>query len=137
MVKNHLLDNQDKEMDAAIKRLHYKAYHLYRDRQYEEASLFFRLLTVMSPQEAKHWKALGACLQMKQDYQEALNCYIYTQLLQHDQQDPYVYIYAADCYFALGQVKEGLKALESARLSGSQDAKILKHVSLMKAQWEK
>ncbi|WP_052236421.1 MULTISPECIES: tetratricopeptide repeat protein [Candidatus Protochlamydia] len=131
-----LVDLQEKEIMAKTKNLHYMAYHLYRDRQYEEASLFFRLLTVVNHDEPKYWKGLGACLQMKQDYSEALNCYIHTQSLYNKQLDPYLYIYAADCYFALNQIDDGLKALEAARLSAPQNAQILKHVALMKTQWE-
>ncbi len=119
------------------KELYYMAYHLYRDKQYREASYFFRLLVTACPSAPKYWKGLGACLQMKQEYAEALNCYMYTQLLYRNQPDPYLYIYAADCYFALKQIAAGLKALEAARLSGEElgDAKILKHVALMKALW--
>lgn len=119
------------------KELYYMAYHLYRDQQYREASYFFRLLVTARPSEPKYWKGLGACLQMKQEHADALNCYIYAQLLYRDQPDPYLYIYAADCYFALKQIAAGLKALEAARLCGEEkrDARILKHVALMKALW--
>lgn len=119
------------------KELYYIAYHLYRDQQYREASYFFRFLVMAHPLEPKYWKGLGACLQMKQEYADALNCYRYTQLLYRDQPDPYLYLYSADCYFALKDIANGLKALEAARLSGEKtcDARILKHVALMKALW--
>lgn len=115
------------------------SYLLYRDRQYHQASLFFRLLVVAQPSEAKYWKGLGACLQMKKSYEEALNCYICSQMLHRHLPDPYLYVYAADCYFALQQVEEGLKALEAARLSAekTKHLRILQHVALMRERWSK
>ncbi|WP_068466576.1 tetratricopeptide repeat protein [Candidatus Protochlamydia phocaeensis] len=121
------------------KEMYYMAYHLYRDQQFEDACHFFRLLVVVNPLEPKYWKGLGASLQMLQHYQDALNCYICTQILHRDQPDPYLYVYAADCYFALKQIPSGLKALEAARLSAEeqQDPRVLKHVALMKEVWSK
>ncbi|MBA2368639.1 MAG: tetratricopeptide repeat protein [Candidatus Protochlamydia sp.] len=124
-------------MAEKTKEFYYIAYHLYRDQQYEEAENFFRMLLMAKPTDPRYWKGLGACLQMRQNYEEALNCYICTQNLHWDQPDPYLYIYAADCYFALNQIKEGLKALEAARLSAEEkeDARILKHVAVMREMW--
>ena len=51
------------------------AYFLYGQENYLDASHFFRLLAVVRPSEAKHWKGLAACLQMLKDYEGALNCY--------------------------------------------------------------
>jgi secretion system chaperone SscA len=122
-----------------IEELYYMAYHLYRDQQFEQATHFFRFLTCAKPLESKYWKGLGASLQMQQFHEDALNCYIYTQILHRGQPDPYIYVNAADCYFALKQIPAGLKALEAARLSAeeTQDPRVLKHVALMKELWSK
>src|SRR5205823_2565260 len=95
-----------------IKELYTTAYRLYRDKHYTDASYFFRLLLVADPGRTKYWKGLGACLQMLGEHRAALNCYVLCQTLNLDQPDPYLYIHAADCYFAIGEVESGLKALD-------------------------
>ncbi len=75
---------------------------------------------------------------MQHEYEEAINCYLYTQMLNQDKPDPYLYVHAADCYFALKRVKSGLKALEAAHLSAEkeiQDQRVLRHVALMRDLW--
>jgi len=134
--ENHPLNQVAEEK---IQEIHTTAFLLYRDRHYQDASHFFRLLAVARPSQAKYWKGLGACLQMQKNYEEALNCYLSAQILNGEKQDPYLYVHAADCYFALQQRDEGLKALESARLRAERikDQKVLKHVALMRDRWSK
>jgi secretion system chaperone SscA len=124
--------------ETKIQEIYALAYLLYQNQQYLEASHFFRLLVVARPAEVKFWKGLGACLQMQKDYEGALNCYMCcTQLIPQDQSDPYVYVQAADCYFALKQKKAALRALEEARLRGEKkkDQAILQHVAFMHQMW--
>lgn len=125
--------------DEKVEEIYALAFFLYRNQQYQDASHFFRLLVVFRPSEAKYWKGFGACQQMQQDYEHALNCYMSAQILHQNRPDPYLYVYAADCYFALKQKENGLKALEAARLKGKEtkDARILKHVALMRDLWSK
>jgi secretion system chaperone SscA len=126
--------------EEKIQELYALAYVLYCKKKYFEASHFFRLLIVVRPLTAKFWKGFGACLQMQKDYDEALNCYLCcSQLTQHGGTDPYLYVHAADCYFALNRQEEGLKALEVAHLSAKQteDQPVLQHVALMKQMWSK
>lgn len=120
-----------------IKTVYASSYELYRSQKYDEAAQLFRFLTVLAPFEANYWKGLGASLQMKGQYNEALSCYICCQILNHEQPDPHLYVYAADCYFALDQREQGLKALEAARLSAEEkdDEQVIHHVSLMKELW--
>lgn len=115
------------------------AYSLYRNHQYREADIFFRLLVAAAPFEQKFWKGLGACLQMKKNYEEALNCYMSAQMFNRETPDPYLYVYSADCYFALKQINEGLKALEAAHVNAekTKDARILRHIALMRELWSK
>jgi secretion system chaperone SscA len=124
---------------AKVKELYTVAYQLYRDQHYTDASYFFRFLLLSNPKESKYWKGLGACLQMTSEYQQALNCYICCQLLDKDQPDPYMYLHAADCYFALGQIEHGLKALDAAHLGAQEkmDTQVMNHVILMKEMWSK
>jgi type III secretion system low calcium response chaperone LcrH/SycD len=123
--------------EEKIQEIHALALFLYRNQHYQNASHFFRLLIASRPSKAKYWKGFGACLQMQQDYEQALNCYISSQYLNQEQPDPYLYLHAADCHFALDQIEAGLNALEAARLIAEEkkDRRILKHVALMRELW--
>lgn len=123
--------------EEKIKELYAFAYSFYREKQYEEANPFFRFLVLCRPSEAKYWKGFAACLQMQREYEEAINCYLYAQMLNQDKPDPYLYVHAADCYLALKRVESGLKALEAARISAEdiQDQRVLRHVALMRDLW--
>jgi secretion system chaperone SscA len=124
--------------EKKIQEMYALAYLLYRNQHYLQSNHFFRLLVIARPSEAKFWKGFGASLQMQKDYEEALNCYLCcSYLMRHDQPDPYLYVQAADCYFALEQVEAGLKALEAARLIAEKvhDRQILQHVAFMRNRW--
>lgn len=125
--------------EEKIQEIYALAFLLYRNQRYQDASHFFRLLVASRPAETKYWKGFGACLQMQQEYEQALNCYISAQILNREQPDPYLYVYAADCYFALKRIGEGLKALKAAQLSAEEknDQQILQHVALMHTLWSK
>lgn len=122
-----------------VKEIYTLGYHLYQDQKYEQATQFFRFLSTWTPTEGKYWKSLGAALQMQNKTEEALQCYVNAQLLHTGQPDPYLYVYAADCYFALGEIKQGLKALEGAKMAAEeqQDKKVVQHVAFMRQQWNK
>lgn len=113
------------------------AFGHYASRRYGEAENYFRLLTVISPLDHQYWKGLGASLQMQGKYSEAINGFVCSQILNKDMPDPYLYVYAADCYFALGHVELGLKALNAAQLSAEEveNENVLHHVSLMRDLW--
>lgn len=123
--------------DEQTKEIYFKAYYLYREEKYAEATQVFRFLTVSYPLEPKYVKGLAACLQMQKDYTQALKYYLYLEIINKDQPDPYLYIYIADCYFALHEIANGLNILEIARLKGEEqkDEKILNHVALMRELW--
>jgi type III secretion system low calcium response chaperone LcrH/SycD len=126
--------------EEKIQELNALAYWLYQNQHYSESSHFFRLLVMVRPLEAKFWKGLGACLQIQKDYEEALYCYFCcSQQMAQNQADPYVYVQTADCYFALKQVDEGLKALEAAHFIAKniQDERVLQHVAVMQQRWSK
>ncbi len=122
----------------SIREIHSMAYVYYKNQCYREADALFRILVINEPQNSKYWKGLGACLQMKKNYQGALNCYKRIQDLLNNQSDAYLDIHCADCYFALGQIANGLKTLHSARQKAlkSSDKKVLKHVAFMRGRWK-
>ncbi len=126
--------------EEKIQEIYAFAYSLYQRQQDLEASYFFRLLVIARPQEAKFWKALGACLQMQKNYDEAIHCYMCCEQANYPGlKDPYLYVHTADCYFALGQADRGLKALEVAHSNAkqTQNTQILQHVAFMQQRWSK
>jgi secretion system chaperone SscA len=136
MKGNHSLSDIAQEKVQEMEAL---AHFLYRNEEYQDASHFFRLLAFARPSISKYWKGLGACLQMLQEYDEAINCYASSHILNQEETDPYLYVHAADCYFALKQKEEGLKALEAACLSAekTKDPRISRHVTLMRELWSR
>lgn len=115
------------------------AYQMYQGKQYKEAAKLFCFLTVLNPMEPKYWKGLGAAYQMNNEYQKAISSYMSAQFLKMNKQDPYLYVYIADCHFALNHKEEGLKALEGAEVCAQEqdDLPVLNHVSVMRDQWTK
>lgn len=143
-VEKYLESNPiEKEIPAfspeKMKELYEFAYYLYQDKQYQKASQVFSLLTVANPVERKYWKALGGTQQMLNEYEKAIQSYVCAQILSPGQSDPYLYIYIADCRFALDQHKEGLKMLEGAKAIAKEqnNEDVLNHVSLMMTQYKK
>jgi len=112
------------------------AYQYYQTRQYREALPLFRVLVVGNHEERKYWKGMAACLQMIQEWKEALLCYQTAIFLDPDS-DLELYIHAADCCFSMDQVNEGLdllnKVKEKAEKAGNKH--ILTHVDLMESVW--
>lgn len=123
--------------EEKVAKLHALAHLHYSKKRYSEALPYYRVLVAARPLEPKFWKGLGACQQMLHDYAGALNGYAIAQLLNADNPDLYVYIHAADCFFALKQRKDGLELLELARKWAQKlnDKRILSHVKVMKRLW--
>lgn len=125
--------------EEKINEMYALAYFLYRQKHFFDSSCIFRQLTVARPAVSRYWKGLGACLQMEKEYEDALNCYASAQLLNGKNPDPYLYLHAADCYFALSNKENGCIALKSARQSAEKinDQRLLHHVKLMQEIWSK
>lgn len=96
----------------AISTLYSLAYYLYENGKYTDSKQVFRFLSVMDPFDKRYWMGLGACYQMLKDYKGALECYSVAAI--QEPNDPYVHLYAADCFFATGDHQKGIKTLESA-----------------------
>lgn len=120
-----------------IDEMHSMAYVYYQNQYYREADALFRILVAIAPKNHEYWKGLGACLQMKKNYKDALNCYRCAQALLRNKPDPYLDVHTADCYFALKQVEQGLKTLDRAKLIAGKNSDILQHVSFMRERWKK
>lgn len=120
-----------------IQKIHSMAYIYYQNQRYREADALFRMLVNLEPQNSKYWKGLAACLQMKKNYLAALNCYKRVHEL-NDQSDVYLDIHIADCYFAVKQITNGLKTLDSIKQKAvkNRDKKILQYVAFMRERWK-
>lgn len=122
----------------AIEGLYHYAFQFYSHGKYPEAIKFFRFLTLVDTQQKKHWMGLGACLQMQKEYEQAVHVYGVAAVL--DPVDPYVHVYAADCFFALDRVEEGMKALDSAKKAAHMKKlyePLLPELKLLTEAWEK
>lgn len=121
-----------------IEGIYHYAYQYYIHGKYPEAVKFFRFLTLVDTQQKKHWMGLGAALQMSKEYEEALHTYSVSAIL--EERDPYVHLYAADCFFALDRVNEGLGALESAIKAAKMKKlyqSLLPELEVLREAWEK
>jgi type III secretion system low calcium response chaperone LcrH/SycD len=129
--------SQPQLANEKIAEIYALAYRLYQEQQYQKAIEFFRLLTSADPFDSKYWKGLGAALQMAGDHTTAIQSYICAQMTHKGPPDLYVFIYAADCYFTLGQIELGLKALKGASLNAEEqnNTRVVEHVQLMRKQW--
>jgi len=88
------------------------AYHLYESGKYEDSKQIFRFLTICEPLDRRFWLGLAACYQLLKDYSGAIECYSVAAV--QEPNDPSVHLHAADCFFAQGQTKTGVRTLESA-----------------------
>ncbi len=123
----------------ACEALYHNAFMSYKQGKYDDAESQFRVLTMVDTRTRKHWMGLGAALQQQKKHGEAIQAYELAAAL--DASDPFVHIYAADCFFALGQKKEGLFALDCAeravKLQKEPNQNIFAHVELMRQAWKR
>ncbi len=129
---------QSKQLDPQEERFLYAAaYHAYENGKYEDAINFFRYLTGCAPTNKDYWMGLGAAQQMAKKFQEAIYSYGAAALIHRE--SPQVHLHAADCFFALGQIENGLQALESAEIAigKKEEPAIKRHIALMRELWKK
>jgi len=99
--------------DDEMEELYAEAYTLYADDEFKAASNGFRFLIILDPYQPRFWMGLGACLQLLQRFEKALQAYAVVTLLDHT--NPAPHLYAHDCYKAIGNEKEALIAIELAK----------------------
>lgn len=126
----HALSQKEKED------LYYVGYHYYRKADYERSLLFFNYLLQAEPSKIEYLIALGACLKMQKKYSEALEVFAKALLIKEGT-DVNLFVYVADCYFGLKQIKDGLQALDQAyKIAKKQNnSTILGHVVFMRRVW--
>ena len=88
------------------------AYAEIERKKYSDALPLFQLLTFHEVTQQTYWMGLGMAYQGVKDYKNALEAYSKAANLGLD--NPYVHYKAAECYFALNQKDNALKALTCA-----------------------
>jgi type III secretion system low calcium response chaperone LcrH/SycD len=105
-----LTPSEFEEEDLTL--LYELGYNLYQGNEFAKAATIFQRLVISKPFEPRYWQAFGSCLHMQKKYQEALTPWSMWCLI--DEDNPYPHFHAAESLFSLGEIEEGLKALEAA-----------------------
>ena len=106
------------------------AYALYQNGKYKDSQSLFTLLTLLNPLEKKFLMGFGAASQMIADYERALEAYARVVIIDVD--DPHPHFHAAECYFALNNKEEALKALLDAEKRSSKDKELLNKIEILR-----
>jgi type III secretion system low calcium response chaperone LcrH/SycD len=120
--------------ESTIEGLYSFAFRFYKEGKYQEATNFFRFLTLIDTKTVKNWTGLGASLQMLQNYQKALKAYNVALVLGH--KCPETAYHMAECHFHLKEVELGLSFLSDALEMGTSDEALLTKIELLKKRWE-
>jgi type III secretion system low calcium response chaperone LcrH/SycD len=122
MIQTHFPDHSTLQeacglSNASLNDVYRTAYDLYSAGNGLEAARYFAALVTFSPFQGKFWIGLGASQHLDKQYEKALQAYSVAALL--DGRDPAPHYHAAQCYFALGNTQDGLKALDLAEAHAS------------------
>ncbi len=123
--KEYTLSETEKEGLYAL------AFDAYTCENYSEGIKIFKYLTTTSSLTAKYWKGLASCLQLTQQLQEALNCWSMAALL--DEHDPMPHFHAAQCFIALNNSEDALKAITVAQEMAPFDKNLQSNLNQLKA----
>lgn len=86
------------------------ANELFAEKKYEDAVLLYCLLRTLNPGIFAYWYGEAAALQMQGHFEEAIEAYGFSLIL--DTQNPDVFFQIASCCFHLGEKESSVKALE-------------------------
>jgi type III secretion system low calcium response chaperone LcrH/SycD len=87
-----------------IEEIYAIGYEHYQGRDYEKAIASFSTLIQLNPYVIKYWVAIGAALQAKQEFKEALD--IYKIALTLEENHAPTLFYSAQCLYALEKIAE-------------------------------
>eukprot|EP01066_Platyproteum_vivax_P005981 Platyproteum_vivax@DN1839_c0_g1_i1.p1 len=134
MQKDEPLNKEYSNDDLRV--LYTLAYTLYQGNDYEQAKKIFQQLAASKPFTKKYWIGLGSCWQMESSYTEALKAWGMAALI--DASDPSPHHHAAECYLALEDYVEGLKALRATKSRLTDDHQALQEkVENLESSWKK
>jgi secretion system chaperone SscA len=126
-----------KSSGTALDELYLMAYNFYNNGKYHDAQHCFRMLVTADGHSSKYWTGLGATHQMLKEYKDAIGAYALATML--DKTDPYIHLYAAECFFAEQQGPQGLNALKTAdqlAKGKEQYAQLVSRIALMRKSWQ-
>lgn len=118
-----------------MEELYKEGHTFYEADQYRDSCTIFKWLVLLNPYQTKYWLGLAASQQLSGFYDKALHSYALATLL--DNEDPYPHLHAFECYLALDNLEEALKALECAyvRASGKLDYQdLLSEIEFLKSE---
>jgi type III secretion system low calcium response chaperone LcrH/SycD len=93
-----------------VKELYAEGYRLYQAGKYRQAQPYFHAVCFLNAQEASYLLALAATYQRLQEYEEAIERYLWLADVQTEMPLPFFYLY--ECYMQLGQFDKAGGALE-------------------------
>lgn len=112
LLKSETLQHAFGVTSYEMEELYKEGHAFYEADRYNDSSTVFRWLVLLNPYSAKYWLGLAANQQLLGQYDKALHSYALVTLL--DSEDPYPHLHAFECYLALDNLEEALKALECA-----------------------
>jgi type III secretion system low calcium response chaperone LcrH/SycD len=118
----HLLQLKDEE----IEEIYASGYQHYNEKEYDKAITAFTALIQLNPYIAKNWIAIGAALQGKGEYRDALAAY--ELALAIDDENLATLFYCAQCSFALGEEQKSVEYLEKVISVGAKSGQMHEHV---------
>jgi type III secretion system low calcium response chaperone LcrH/SycD len=98
---NHLMQAQYK-----------KAYDLYHNADYKNASAAFSYLTTLNPYEYTYWMGLGMCKQSERLFEEAVVSYTAAEAVNPENPTPHLHL--AQCFHALNVQDQAIEHLNQA-----------------------
>lgn len=126
--------------EEAIEGIYSCAYHYFDKKDYVRAEWIFSILTTLRLRSARFWKGLAATYQMQKLYTQAVEAYGLAAIYDEKKSDPSPHFHAAECLLTLGEVKQALKALRSAkaiaRKAGHHEG-LLDKIAVLQETWGK
>jgi type III secretion system low calcium response chaperone LcrH/SycD len=109
--------------DDSLEDIYEKAYDHYSAGEGAHAAKQFGMLITLDPFQQRFWMGLAASQHLEKQYKKALQAYALAALL--DDRDPAPHYHAAQCYLAMGNKNEAIKALDLAEAHASQNSALL------------
>ncbi|MEI8301137.1 MAG: SycD/LcrH family type III secretion system chaperone [Chlamydiota bacterium] len=133
-IENHSMMSPHDFTNEDISLLYSLGVNLYEQGDYTQAKTVFQRLVLAKPHEKKFWMALGASLQMKKHYQEALTSWAMASLIQDE--DPTPHFHAAECLLCLEDKTQAKKALQEAKKRSENDPLLEKKIQALELAWD-
>jgi type III secretion system low calcium response chaperone LcrH/SycD len=127
MMSPHDFTNED------ISLLYSLGINLYEQEDYTQATIIFQRLVLAKSHEKKFWMALGASLQMKKHYEDALTSWAIASLIQDE--DPLPHFHAAECLLCIENEEQAKKALQEAKKRSESDLLLEKKIQALELAW--